>query len=162
MTVNARKEHTGMWTRVNRKNPNEKSVIDYIITSKALLDQIIESSTDEAGILLIQGKNPTDHNTITVTINTKTKNETKKSKRWKKGDEKQWKQYNEEITKEWALLKPRNRNTSKLQEIITKSMSTNIGTKTIYPNKKIKILNTDIVKAKKNQKSAKNRIQQCM
>ena len=78
VTVNTRKEHTGMWTRVNRKNPNEKSVIDYIITSKALSDQIIESSTDETGVLLIQGKNPTDHNTITATINTKIKNETKK------------------------------------------------------------------------------------
>ncbi len=34
-------------------------------------------------------------------------------------------------------------------------MSTNIGTRTIYPNKKIKILNTDILKAKKTRKVLK-------
>jgi hypothetical protein len=57
--------------------------------------------------------------------------------------------------KEWTVLKPRDRNTSKLQEIITKSMSTNIGTRTIYPNRKIKIQNTDLANAKTTRKFLK-------
>ena len=153
--VNTKENHTGSWTRVNRKKVNERSIIDYIITSKALSNQITESSTDENCSLLIQGKNPTDHNTLTATLSIKTKTVTKKSKRWKKGDEDQWKQYNEEVKKKWALLESQERNINQLQGIIKKSMISNIGTRTIYPNKKIKIQNKDIEEAKKHRKCLK-------
>ena len=32
-TVNTRREHIGTWTRVNTSNANEKSIIDYMLSS---------------------------------------------------------------------------------------------------------------------------------
>ena len=48
LIVNTLENHQGTWTRVNRKNTNEKSIIDYIIISQTLQHKIIESKTDDS------------------------------------------------------------------------------------------------------------------
>ena len=45
--VNKLSTHQGTWTRVNRKNNKEKSIIDYIIVSKSIQDKVTESKTDD-------------------------------------------------------------------------------------------------------------------
>ena len=70
MILNTTENHQGTWTRVNRKNNNERSVIDYIITSRPLQNRIIDSATDTDNMYKIAGINPTDHNVITATIST--------------------------------------------------------------------------------------------
>ena len=53
------------------RNANVKSVIDYALMTDNLKDRIIESETDENNTLSIQGKHPTDHRAITMTIQMK-------------------------------------------------------------------------------------------
>ena len=62
-------EHKGTWTRKNTKNQLQRSVIDYIITSKQLCHLITDSQKDTTQTDQIKGKNPTDHNIITMSLN---------------------------------------------------------------------------------------------
>ena len=62
------------WTRQNRKNTTEKSIIDYILVSSTQKRIIENIEIDELGTLRIKGKNDTDHNTITATILTECSN----------------------------------------------------------------------------------------
>ena len=52
--INTTEEHQGTWTRENRRNTREKSVIDYIIASKPIKHKVIESATDNHSILTQQ------------------------------------------------------------------------------------------------------------
>ena len=52
--VNKLSTHQGTWTRVNRKNNKEKSIIDYIIVSKSIQDKVTESKTDDGQEYLIR------------------------------------------------------------------------------------------------------------
>ena len=45
--INISKSHVGTWTRINTRNANEKSVIDYALKADNLNDRIVESETDE-------------------------------------------------------------------------------------------------------------------
>ena len=78
----------GTWTRQNRKNTTEKSIIYYILVSSTQKRIIENIEIDELGTLRIKGKNDTDHNTITVTILTECSNPhsiTKKNKNKQQG-----------------------------------------------------------------------------
>ena len=66
----------GIWTRVNRNNTEERSVIDYIIMPKKDTSKIKES----------------DHNTIIITIDQQTKIYKQTKMIWKKGN---WTQFNQ-------------------------------------------------------------------
>ena len=57
------------WTRVKRLKPSERSIIDYILTSKSLNNNIEEVSIDTEGEIRLRGQKDSDHNTITMTIN---------------------------------------------------------------------------------------------
>ena len=43
--INISISHVGIWTRINTRNANEKSVIDYALTTDNLNDRIVESET---------------------------------------------------------------------------------------------------------------------
>ena len=91
MILNTTENHQGTWTRVNRKNNNERSVIDYIITSRPLQNRIIDSATDTDNMYKIAGINPTDHNVITATISTEITTTYTTTKRWRRGTIEEWK-----------------------------------------------------------------------
>ena len=58
----------GKWTRVNTKNSNEKSIIDYAICSKTLSKDIMKVLIDDKETYKIKGKNKSDHNTFIIDI----------------------------------------------------------------------------------------------
>ena len=157
--INSMDNHQGSWTRENRKNSNEKSIIDYIIISQPLEGSIIESATDNSNIYQIEGMNPTDHNVITATINTELKSNKKTIKRWKTGKKEDWAKFNEEIQKGWCKLNEKQRNYTNLQAEITKCMEKTIGSRTIKTNNKTKISNPRIKQAKKERKDQKQLFQ---
>ena len=84
--INITKSHVGIWTRINTRNANEKSVIDYAIMTDNLNDRIIESETDENNTLNIKGKHPTDHRAITMTLQMKRAHKPEIIHIWKKGN----------------------------------------------------------------------------
>ena len=66
------KADIGSWRRVNRKNTNEKSIIDYILTTQTIANNKLTMVIDDTGELRVKGKNESDHNTMILTtkINT--------------------------------------------------------------------------------------------
>ena len=99
--INTTEKHQGTWTRVNRRNNSEKSVIDYIIAGYPMKTKVLESATDTDNMYQIAGINQTDHNVITATINTEISISSTTTRKWKKGTEDEWIQFNQELQKKW-------------------------------------------------------------
>ena len=88
VAINHHTSCRGTWTRVNRKKPQEKAVLDYIFYPSSLIDQVADAVIDEdllytpwfkkmcAGSLTNQY---TDHNAMLATFNLKTFKDSKKS-----------------------------------------------------------------------------------
>ena len=109
LIVNTLGKHQGTWTRVNRKNTNEKSIIDYIIISQTLQHKVIESKTDNNHEYLITGINPTDHNVLTATIDTTLQTNKNKTKKWMTGTKEEWRDFNKLLQEEWVKTTKKNR-----------------------------------------------------
>ena len=97
MTVANLKTDAGIWTRVNRKKSEEKSVIDYILASPYIAKGIQTLIVDEEGHLRVKGKNETDHNTITMTIKINDPRKPKFQERWRLNNKEGWKLFNKTI-----------------------------------------------------------------
>ena len=97
-------EITPTWTRENRKNSEEKSIIDYILVSKNVVNQIKELKIDNIGTWRLKGKEETDHNTITFEIHNqkeKQRNKKTKRKRWILNNKEAWENFNNHIKNEY-------------------------------------------------------------
>ena len=68
LLMNESEKCEGKVTRKNTKNDNEKSAIDFVVASRLAESWIEGMKIDEEGLLKIQGKKETDHNTIMVKI----------------------------------------------------------------------------------------------
>ena len=120
------------WTRVNRANDKEKSVIDYIITTQEMTHRLRNVSIDDQNHLSLTGKKQSDHNTITCTLNAKTnKRSSRTLKIWAPGNKQAWEAYNQAFTSaDQDTLK----NYDKLEQTIIKNLTENIGKITIRGN----------------------------
>ena len=107
--VNKTLKCKGKWTRINTKNIEEKSILDYVMTNQSVYDDIIEMKIDEEKLYRLtkyKGKEikETDHNTIIVEINDTRQTQKKDKKvRWNTKNKKGWKIY-KEITENNADL----------------------------------------------------------
>lgn len=143
------KSDRGFWTRQNRNNPNEKSMIDYILTDKHTAKRVEEVIIDEAGTHRLKGTNETDHNTILVTIEIETHRKNEKITTWNKGTEQQWEKYNNTINEKAHQI-----NSYKdLEIIITNTLEESIGKKTITinQNKTKESASTKLKRANRNK-----------
>ena len=148
-------KHQGTWTRQNRNNNNEKSIIDYIITSNHLAAKVLESTTEDGTTNLIRGNDPTDHNIITATLDITVQRERKTTQQWKRGQPKDWENFNQALATDWRNLNANKQDYQNLQKIIIKNLVNKIGSRTITLNKKNKISNAEIKSAKQSGKSTK-------
>ena len=123
------KADRGIWTRVNRKKPNKKSIIDYILVDSKTAVEVEEIIVDEIGTHRLRGKRESDHNTLLMTLKQKIQPIIEKKKSLKKGTPEQWDQYNKLIQQQYKNKDPTNYN--KLNEMIQKTLEETIGTKTI-------------------------------
>ena len=158
LIINKSKTHSGIWTRTNKQG-TKKSLIDYIIMSEQIANQTKESETDEQKSLAIRGKNPTDHNTITATVNINARRENTKNWQWKKGNLEKWTKYNHQIEKTWRENDQSEKDSNCLHKIIVESLTDNIGRKWNNPNRKTSITNDKIKTAKSKRKQAKKRFE---
>jgi hypothetical protein len=98
MKIMNHKSKTGVWTRVNRNNPSERSIIDYLIVNENMEERIKEVEIDEEGTLRMRGHNSeSDHNTITATVQLRRQNVKKTYKKWKLNNREGWLQYNKKL-----------------------------------------------------------------
>ena len=125
------KADKGIWTRVNRHNTQEKSVIDYALASPNIIPDVKKIEIDEEGLRRPKGKNETDHNTILIEIDTKTRKSRKSITKWNISDETKWNMYNEALKAEPEVTTYEEWET-RVKEALLKT----VGTKTILIDKK--------------------------
>ena len=88
----------GCYTRVNRNNPNEKSMIDYIMMSAAITKNISSTIIDEEGAHRVKSKKESDHNTILVNMKINDDGKPEYLEKWKLNNKQGWEQFNEKFT----------------------------------------------------------------
>jgi exonuclease III len=129
------KDKNGLWTREDRNNPEkQKSIIDYILLSQNLAENVTDIIVDEVGTYRIKGRSHSDHNSLLVTIKTDIRPATTIVKKWKLNNKEGWKSYNEQIVKEVSEKDPQTQ--SELQEIMVKTMKNTIGQVSVKIGKK--------------------------
>ena len=133
-----------------RETPTSKSVIDYAITTDNLNDRIVESETDENNTLNINGKHPTDHRAITMTLQMKRAHKPEIIHIWKKGNPEKWKKYNTEVCEIWKKAKHKGYDT--LHNAIISALNLHIGKTSFDTNKKMKTTNDAIRTLRKERK----------
>ena len=120
------------WTRQHRNNPEEKSIIDYVLLSSKISHNVEEIIVDEEGLYRIKGRKETDHNTILIEVNLKVIKERKKITKWRGGSNENWRKYNKLLKEHTQAKIPQNQ--EELQEIIKKSLKQTVGQVTISLN----------------------------
>ena len=91
----------GAVTRVNRKNKDEASAIDFLVVTEDIEPQIEEMTIDEDGEYLLQGTAPSDHNTFLLKMSIQCiDNQVRKNAvRWRLGAPvEKWEAYEEDLT----------------------------------------------------------------
>ena len=162
------------WTRINTKNENEKSIIDYTLCTQALYTNINTIIIDEEENYKLNGKSKTDHNSIIIEINKITSTVKKRidNYQWKINSNTNWTRFRETIQNNIANNKPRNY--EELEKIIIQTAIEEIGlfkneNNKVYTNKEIKEARKLKVKAKKeyemtirmkNHEQIKNKLDQ--
>ena len=121
----------GIWTRVNRKKPEERSIIDYILVSPEIANLKHKIHIDEEGQRRPRGKNETDHNTIVYKTEIPQRKQKTEKTIWNINEKTDWTRYNECLKEQG---KPRTYRD--LENNIHMALETTIGTKTIITNKK--------------------------
>ena len=60
--LNKNRKCKGKWTRIDTKNENEKSIIDYSLCTQALYTNLNTTTIDEEENYKLNGRSKTDHN----------------------------------------------------------------------------------------------------
>ena len=100
--VNNTSKCKGRITRVNTKNPDEYSAIDFLLATENAEKWITEMLIDEDGLYKLKGKNETDHNTICIDINISNIEKTKLMKHvgWNiNAPQEKWEDFKNELDK---------------------------------------------------------------
>ncbi len=144
----------GLWTRVNRNNPEERSVIDYILTTPNIKKQVKDTYVDEKGDLRLKGKKETDHNTIITELKINTPRKKEFTTRWNTKNKEGWDKFNKEMN-EMATTKEYDPSYTKMEKTITQILKRTIGQKKIRTDKPKKPKSENITKAKNEMKQKK-------
>ena len=96
----------GMWTRVNRKNTSERSIIDYILMSNSIAMETKHVEVDEKGTYRLKGKQESDHNTMIIETEIPKKIKTEKHTVYNLKDHRKWKMFNRELHNKYTEEEP--------------------------------------------------------
>ena len=122
----------GKWTRIDTKNENEKSIIDYSLCTQALYTNLNTITIDEEENYKLNDRSKTDHNSIITKINKSTSMVKKKidSYQWKINSNTNWTRFIETMQNNIINNKPRNY--GELEKIIIQTAVEEIG---LFKNK---------------------------
>ena len=100
--MNLSEKCRGKITRKNTKNDQEISAIDLVVANQTIEQWITGIDIDEEGLMKVRGKNETDHNTISISLNVKNIDRTRPKKRtiWNlRASGEKWAEYANELTR---------------------------------------------------------------
>ena len=106
--INNTEKCHGKITRVNTKNSNEFSAIDFVLTSERAEPWVKSVLIDEDGLFKVKGKNESDHNTIVIELNINGTYypKTEKTTSWNiHAAESKWESFTREIDKRYEKSK---------------------------------------------------------
>ena len=155
VTLNAQK---GNWTRVKRKDINERSVIDYVIMTQEIAQSNKIVMIDEEGALRIRGKEETDHNTIIIETEIPAPIQTKKEKIINLNDKEGWNKFNNIIEDKFSSTEPETY--SQYETAIKYAMKNAFKTITVTKGKYKYKITEKAKKLKREKKIAKKEFQQ--
>ena len=114
---------------------------------------MIEIVVDEEGMHKLKGKHEMGHNSILITIDTKTESDQTKIRKWKKGDEKKWEEFNKTLHN--LNLTTEEGDYNQLEQNITKALERTIGSHTISTaGKKFE---SEMIKEKRSSKQQRHK-----
>ena len=99
---------TGNWTRVKRKDQNERSVIDYVIMTEKIAQTTKYLEIDEIGAHRLKGKEESDHNTMIIETAIPKSDKIEKKTMYNTKDKKKWKKFNRELHTTYHRNPPEN------------------------------------------------------
>ena len=150
----------GFYTRVNRNNPNEKSMIDYVMMSAAITKNISSTIIDEEGAHRVKSKKESDHNTILVNMKINDARKPVYLEKWKLKNKQGWEQFNEKFTNLDNKNEFHKKEYSEIEETIRSLLKQTIGKQKIRTDKVPKPKSPAITRARKEKKTAKKRFEE--
>ena len=147
----------GFYTRVNRNDPNEKSMIDYIMTTAPIAKNVSSTIIDEDGAHRVKSKKDSDHNTILISLRINEPRKPEYLEKWKLENKDGWKQFNVSFAK---LSENLTRNYEKVEECIRNTLKQTIGKQKIRVDKPPKPKSPAITEARKEKKEAKRKFEE--
>ena len=150
----------GIWTRENRQNTTEKSVIDYIMATPLISQRIQTVIVDEKGHLRVKGKNETDHNTLLMLIKINDMRKATYKETWKLDNTEGWKLYNKEMEKMENREKILGDRYETAETTIKKILKNTVGVRKVRTDKTKTTTNSEIKQAKEKKKTARKKFQQ--
>ena len=149
----------GKWTRIDTKNENEKSIIDYSLCTQALYTNLNTITIDEEKNYKLNGNSKTDHNSIIIKINKSGSMVKKKIDRyqWKINSNTNWNRFRE--TMQNNVINNKARNYEEPEKIIIQTAAEEIGpfknkNNKVYKKRKIKKARKLEIKVKKESEMA--------
>ena len=138
LTAISIKANAGTWTRVNRNNPSEKSITDYIIVSETIKKEIRYINIDEEGTLRLKRKIrkriiESDHNTIAIETDISLQNRREHVVKWNLSNTEGWKKYNELILETTRRNPPQNHD--QLERVVNAVMAKTVGKVSYHKDK---------------------------
>ena len=153
------KAHYGLWTRVNRNNTEERSVIDYIITTETIERNTTSLIIDKEGTLRIKEKKESDHNTILMAIKVNNPRKREYITKWKLENKEGWNQFNKKIKEENNQSELSKRDYEDTERTIIKTMEETVGRQKTRVDKPPIPKSDEIKTAKNARKIAKKEFQ---
>ena len=153
------KAHYGLWTRVNRNNTEERSVIDYIITTETIERNTTSLIIDKEGTLRIKGKKESDHNTILMAIKVNNPRKREYITKWKLENKEGWNQFNKKIKEKNNQSELSKRDYEDTERTIIKTMEETVGRQKTRVDKPPIPKSDEIKTAKNARKIAKKEFQ---
>ena len=117
--LNKSPKRKGKWTRINTKNENEKSIIDYALCTQTLYTNMNTIMINEEESYKLNRKNKTDHNLIKIEIikNTSIVKKKIENKQWKINSNTNWTRFRKATQNN--IINKKARNYEELEKIIT-------------------------------------------
>ena len=142
----------GKRTRINTKNENQNSIIDYALCTQTLYTNLNTIKIDEENDYKLNGRSKTEHNTIIIKINKSTSTVKKKidSYQWKINSNTNWTRFRE--TMQNNIINSQPRNYEELEKIIIQTAVKKLG---LFKNKNIEVYTNRKIKARKLKIKAK-------
>ena len=151
------KPQNGHWTRENRHNASEKSVIDYVLTTPNMTRQTKNLVIDEDGLLRMKGKNESDHNTITLQVKEQIQKDHTKRWIWRTNNKEAWHDFNKEME---TTSVETTESYDCFEKHLKALMTRHLGKITIKPGAIRKPSNPEIKRLKREKKEAKKELKE--